>query len=552
MNPVIVIRPQPACNSTVDAAEDLGLEAFGFPLFEVQPIAWEPPEPDSVDALLIGSANALRHAGAALSAFRGKPAYAVGEASAQAARAAELDVLATGEGGLQAVLELVQNRHRKLLRLTGETRVDLTPPEGMTITERTVYRSAPQPMTAELVEMLKQPALVLLHSGEAARHFAEQCDVHGIDRSSIKLAAMAPRIAEAAGAGWADLATAEQPNENTLLALARQMCQERDETTQIDDESSKHALMQDGYSDQLLAAARRPRTVRTILITALIAFFVGAGITAWLDWSGDVDFAKAGKGTASMSAMPSPSPDGDAVKETAVSAPPASPTPTQLQSLGTVEARLALLEDRLSRLNLEASAASGNAARAEGLLIAFAARRITDKGENLGYLEDQLKLRFADAQPMAVGTIIDFAKNPVTLDELGSRLDALTPELSGETNNLSTWGWIKQEFDSLFEVRRSSSPSMTAEDRIDRAKLMLSSGKVDKAIEQVERLPGAEAAESWIADARRYDAVQRALDLIETTAMLEPRRLQDAEGKKVEQPSPLATPAPTETSKAET
>ena len=548
MTPVIVIRPQPGCNSTVDAAEDLGLEAFGFPLFIVQPVDWDPPEPDSVDALLIGSANAVRHAGAALSAFRGKPAYAVGETTAQAARAAELDVLATGEGGLQSVLELVQNRHRKLLRLTGEARVDLTPPDGVTITERIVYRSEPQPMSDALAEMLKQPALILLHSGEAARHFAEQCDIHGIDRSSIQLAAMAPRVAEAAGSGWARLATAKQPNDDALLALADEMCQERDGSTQIDDESSRHALMQDGNTEQQLPAARRPRTVRTVLITALIAFLVGAGITAWLDWRGNVDFAQAGKGTV---LIPSPSPTGDAGQETAETAAGGKTTPVSLQSLGTVETRLALLEDRLSRLNLEANAASGNAARAEGLLIAFAARRVTDKGENLGYLEDQLKLRFADAQPMAVGTIIDFAKNPVTLDELGSRLDALTPELSGKTNNLSTWGWIKQEFDSLFEVRRSSAPSMTAEDRIERAKLMLTSGKFDKAIEQVERLPGAEAAEQWVADARRYAAVQKALDLIETTAMLEPRRLQDAEGKKVEQPSPLATPAPTEPTKAE-
>lgn len=542
MIPVIVIRPEPGCDLTIDAARKLGLDAFGFPLFEVKPVAWEPPEPDSVDALLIGSANALRHAGGALSAFRGKPAYAVGETSAHAARASELDVVATGESGLQAVLDLVQNRHRKLLRLTGESRVDITPPDGVTVTERIVYRSEPRPMPAGLIETLKQPVLALLHSAEAARHFSEQCDVHGIDRKIIRIAAMAPRVTEAAGSGWAHIATATQPSDEALLALAREMCQERDELTQTGDESSRHGLMQDGYSDQQTAAARRPRTVRTILITALIAFLLGVGVAAWLDRRGDFDFSQASKVT---KILPLPAQTGEAGQKAADSAPSKPDAQAQLQSIGTVEARLALLEDRLSRLNLEASAASGNAARAEGLLIAFAARRITDKGEKLGYLEDQLKLRFADAQPMAVGTIIDFAKSPVTLDELGSRLDALTIELSHKSQTSSTWSWLKEEFDSLFEVRRSSAPSVTAEGRIERAKLLLTSGKVAKAIEQVERLPGAVAAEGWIADARRYAAVQQALDLIETAAMLEPRRLQDAEGKKIDQPSPLAAPADT-------
>jgi hypothetical protein len=297
--------------------------------------------------------------------------------------------------------------------------------------------------------------------------------------------------------------------------------------------------MQDGLSDRRPAAASYPRTGRTILIVALLAFLLGAALMGWLAWRGNLDFALPDK---SESETAAPLLAGGSDDEAAGEATPDGNEPT-LDTLGTVEARLALLEDRLSRLNLEASAASGNAARAEGLLIAFAARRVTDKGADLGYLEDQLKLRFADAQPLAVGTIVDFAKDPVTLDELGSRLDALTPELTGTIDSLSTWAWIKQEFSSLFEVHRSSAPSMTTQDRIDRAKLMLTSGKVEEAIEQIERLPETDSSEDWIADAHRYSAVQSALDLIETTAMLERRKLQDAEGKKIDQPSPLAQPA---------
>ena len=64
------------------------------------------------------------------------------------------------------------------------------------------------------------------------------------------------------------------------------------------------------------------------------------------------------------------------------------------------------------------------------------------------------------------------------------------------------------------------------------------SGRTDSAIAEVRNLPGAESAEGWLRDAERYAAAQRALDLIETAAVLEPRRLRDGAGNRVEQPSP--------------
>ena len=66
--------------------------------------------------------------------------------------------------------------------------------------------------------------LVLLHSAAAARHFATECDRLAIHRGDIRLAALGQRIAEAAGAGWAALRSAAEPNEAALLALAREMC----------------------------------------------------------------------------------------------------------------------------------------------------------------------------------------------------------------------------------------------------------------------------------------------------------------------------------------
>jgi uroporphyrinogen-III synthase len=227
MIPLIVIRPQPGCDASVAAARARGLDAHGFPLFAVRALDWQPPAPDSFDALLIGSANALRHGGAALAAWRGKPAYAVGRTTADAARAAGLDVIATGHGGLQAMLAGLRPEHTRLLRLAGRERVDLTPPAGTTLAERVLYASEPLPLPPPLAALLAGGAVVALHSGEAARHFAALCTHRGLDRARIALAAIGPRVAAAAGTGWAALAAAPRPDDDALLALAHQMCQEQ-------------------------------------------------------------------------------------------------------------------------------------------------------------------------------------------------------------------------------------------------------------------------------------------------------------------------------------
>jgi len=274
----------------------------------------------------------------------------------------------------------------------------------------------------------------------------------------------------------------------------------------------------------------RRRSAGLTLFAVLIAFLLGAALTAWLSTRGYL-------------AMLGPQAAPTTAADTAPAAPPPSDA-ARLAAIGTVEGRLAMLEDRLSRVDFQTHAAAGNAGRAEGLLIAFAARRMIDRGEPLGHVSDQLRLRFMNAQPRAVQTVIDFAANPVTIDGLAARLEALSPELTVTQTDESLWDRARREVTSLFVVRRDSGVLASPAARIDRARVMLTARRIDNAIGEVERLPGADAADTWIADARRFEAVQKALDLLETTAMLEPARLHDGEGQAVDQPSPLAPTAP--------
>jgi hypothetical protein len=275
-----------------------------------------------------------------------------------------------------------------------------------------------------------------------------------------------------------------------------------------------------------------PRRARGILTVALLAFLIGAALVGWLVWDGRVDGLLPDR--AAQVVTP------ERLAEIAQPAPAA--TPQVETAINGVESRVEMLEDRLSRLKQQAEAASGEAARAEGLLIAFAARRMIDRGAPLGYLENQLKLRFADAQPNAVQVVIDAAKQPITLDELSSQLEAAGPSLARAPDKVSGWASVQRELTSLFTIRHDRAIAADPQVPFNRAKMLLVAGKVDAAIAEIQRLPGAAGAQSWIGAARRYTAAQRALDLIETAALFEPVRLRDGMGQTVDQPSPIAAP----------
>ncbi len=223
-NRIIAIRPEPGLSATIAAGRAAGIEIGGSPLFEIRAVDWSPPSPGEVDGLLLGSANAVRHAGAALAQFIGLPIYAVGASTAQAAREAGFEIAATGEGGLQTLLDGMTGRRLTLLRLAGAENVPLDPPEGVRLMERIVYESSALSMADALASELREGALVLLHSAAAARHLGAECDRIGIARRGIRLAALGPRIAAAAGKGWGEVRSAQKPNEAALLALLQDMC----------------------------------------------------------------------------------------------------------------------------------------------------------------------------------------------------------------------------------------------------------------------------------------------------------------------------------------
>lgn len=201
----------------------------------------------------------------------------------------------------------------------------------------------------------------------------------------------------------------------------------------------------------------------------------------------------------------------------------ASPRPTatqQQQATAEAERRIVELEARLARVETAAQKVEGSAGRADALLVAFAARRAIERGVALGYLEPLMVDRFGPQHPGAVSTIVTGSRTPVRLAELINEYDALGPSLRSSAPSESMWTGVKRELASLVEIRHSSRPSQKPDARYERARARLSAGEVDAALAETMRMPGAPRAGAWIAKARQYVAVRRALDEIESSALL--------------------------------
>jgi len=212
MRRLLVLRPEPGASATVARARQRGLDAFAVPLFEIEPVAWDPPDPGAFDGILLTSANAVRHGGVGLAELRGLAVYAVGEATAEAVREAGFVVAATGDAGVERLLEGI-DPNLKLLHLSGEDRVEA----ARKLAQVTVYRARPldAPNFGAAVG-----SVVLVHSPRAGRRLAELVE----ERGSIAIAAISAAAAEAVDDGWESVESAASPTEDALLALAARLC----------------------------------------------------------------------------------------------------------------------------------------------------------------------------------------------------------------------------------------------------------------------------------------------------------------------------------------
>lgn len=306
------------------------------------------------------------------------------------------------------------------------------------------------------------------------------------------------------------------------------------------------------------APPRRPIGLYALL--ALFCFLLGVAAMGWLltHWQEGARMLGVAQAPPPATQTPQPRSQTQAQAPSALVRAASSPSaasagdadaPQRVIIDPEVSRRVSALEQRMSEIDVQSRSAVGNADRAEGLLVAFAARRALDRGVGLGFLEGLLRQRFGQSQPRAVGMIILAAQHPVTLQDLQTGLQDLAPRLIGPPSGAGWWQAFTAQLGTLITVRRAGSPSPEPAERLRRARQRLEVGQVDVALAEVMRLPGRARAADWIRKARLYADARAALDTIETAALLEPRA---GEGPPAAQPgasapAPAAQPAPAET-----
>lgn len=258
---------------------------------------------------------------------------------------------------------------------------------------------------------------------------------------------------------------------------------------------------------------------RTKLLVGALLLFAGAGVATWglAKWQGAAQFFGIAPDDA-MTSREKPANPGEIAEDADPVAALDAPTREVLTAEdGSDESDLAA---RVARLERTLDRGEGAAGRADNLLVAFAARRAIDRGVPLGYLEPMLVQRFGARHEAAVATVITAARNPVQLEQLIEEYQELGPSLRTGDPEEGWWDGFKRGLGEIVSIYPADQPNPRPQARYDRALVQLRLGEVDDALAETLRLPGIDTAHSWVEKARRYISTQRALDTIESAALL--------------------------------
>jgi uroporphyrinogen-III synthase len=220
-----ITRARPAADATAERVRALGVEPVVEPLLEVRPIADAVIDLAGASALVFTSANAVA-AFAQRSADRSLRVFAVGDATAAAARAQRFAAVLSAQGDVTALAAALAARRRELTGVlcyfaAAEPSQDLAGAlegVGLKVRQTALYETVPRATPESLEARLPQIDSVMLHSGKAARLLAAWLKAHPAPH--VTAYCLSRQVARPlARAGLAGVISAAEPNETALLAL---------------------------------------------------------------------------------------------------------------------------------------------------------------------------------------------------------------------------------------------------------------------------------------------------------------------------------------------
>lgn len=207
-----ITRAQPGAEATAERVRALGHEAVVAPLLAVHPLPEAQVDLSGVVALAFTSANGVR-AFADLSGERALRVFAVGAATAEAARAAGFKLVLSADDDVEALASGIGQRRGELrgivlhpgaLEPAGDL-VGALEAQGVTARRLILYETLPVALEPEIVAPLLASDAVLLHSPKAAQVLAALLKTNpapklralGLSRAVVKPLARA-KVAERA------------------------------------------------------------------------------------------------------------------------------------------------------------------------------------------------------------------------------------------------------------------------------------------------------------------------------------------------------------------
>ncbi len=180
-----ITRAQPGADVTAERVRALGHDAVVAPLLAVKPLPDIRVDLAGVAALAFTSANGVR-AFADASGERELKVFAVGAATAQAARAAGFKSVLSADGDVEALAEGIAARRGELRGAVlhpgaAEPAGDLAgalEKHGVNARRLVLYETAPVTLAEAEAEQLTRCDAVLLHSPKAAQVFAKVLKAH--------------------------------------------------------------------------------------------------------------------------------------------------------------------------------------------------------------------------------------------------------------------------------------------------------------------------------------------------------------------------------------
>ena len=217
-----VTRARPEAEATAERLLTLGFEPVVEPVLETQTVGGA-PDFEGVGALAFTSRNGVR-AFAALTSERHLPVFAVGDATAEAAREAGFDDVVSASGDVEALAGLIADQRQGL-----EGRLLYASPEkpaadlvgalesrGVEARSQIVYRT----VTAGFA-LPPDIFVVLVHSAKAARRLAAHPAMTH-DENDMAAICISPAAAQPLqDSGFLEVMIASAPNEAAMLTELR-------------------------------------------------------------------------------------------------------------------------------------------------------------------------------------------------------------------------------------------------------------------------------------------------------------------------------------------